>query len=378
MKREIVSGLLSLGVGMLGGCGRVDTAAEDVSSVDEEVAVAVLWNCKATCSVGGVAKKITYVDCNTNSGSAKNDAVGECKAAYGGGATVASSSCKTFRPLTQCQLPNGGGWGDPHMWSYDGIRYDIQSIGEFVLATDNETFAIQARTEQWGGSRASVQTAVAIQMEGVKVGIYLKEQPTLRINGQPAVIPCADQPIPNGQLCSGRINFENGGWLTYDANARKVAVYLADQLSHFDTFLNGSYMNTQFFAGPAIKGKVTGLLGTANADVKDDFMTRDGKVLAQPLNYTQMYEVFGNSWRISDVESLFDYKDGYGTSDFTNMAFPGGKPMTVKDLPQAVYDAAKAACQAKGIPANLMDDCILDAAVMGHETAGEVMKFGAF
>ena len=48
----------------------------------------------------------------------------------------------------------------------------------------------------------------------------------------------------------------------------------------------------------------------------------DGTVLPQPLTSDQLYNVYGNSWRVSQATSLFDYGSGQTTQTFTDLNFP--------------------------------------------------------
>ena len=56
----------------------------------------------------------------------------------------------------------------------------------------------------------------------------------------------------------------------------------------------------------------------------NDLTGRDGVVLSQsdPAYKTKLYQRFGNSWRISQAESLFDYQPGESTATFTHLDFP--------------------------------------------------------
>jgi hypothetical protein len=340
---------------MMVGCGQVESEIDDAVY---EVLVPHYWRVKGKCTgVGPKNDVIKGVSCNLSNLGAIQDLKAQC-VAYGG---VFSNG--TARMGGKCTLPNGGGNGDPHMFTADGLRYDEQALGEFVFATDHRSFTIQVREQQWGGSRASVQTAVSVDMGDVKVGVYARETPVLRINGAPAIVPCASQPVPlNGSLCNGRINFDNGGWLVVAGN--KISIYLQDEVSHLDTWLNGTYMNTQFFGGPSVSSDLVGKIGNMNGNRGDDFQTRDGAVLPQPVSFNDLYRKFVDSWRIGNTESTFDYAQGMNTQSFTDFAFPG-KPLSKADIGQAEWAKAVDACKAAGVSAEHMDDCAMDAAIMG-------------
>lgn len=223
--------------------------------------------------------------------------------------------------------------------------------------------------------QTTVQTAAAVQMGDTKVSIYANESPALRINDAPAVIQCPGQPIYAGKLCSGRVNFDNGAWLTYDAAQSKFSVYLPDEVSHLDVYTRGGYMNTEFFPSPAIAPFTSGIIGTPNKTTADDFTLRNGRVLAQPISFSDMYNVFANSWRVTDSESAFTYPTGLTTWNYTDVTFPRMQ-MVSTALSQAQRDAATATCKAAGVAANRMEECIIDAAFLGEQAVLDFVRIG--
>lgn len=345
----------------------------------------MLWKCEAKCTGSkNNNEKVKWIDCNTKhqapegwDAAAQAKGSAECAKYYGGSSTATNGHCSLLRPLSLCSLPPGGGNGDPHMVTFDGLRFEFQPIGEFILATDKQSYNIQVRTEQYGRTQTSVQTAVTVKMGDVKVGVFARESPVLRINDAPAVINCPGQLVPNGQLCSGRVNFDNGAWLTYDASQQKFSIYLADEVSHLDVVVRPSvtsgYMNTEFFPGPAQQATTVGLIGSADKNRANDFVTRDGVLLTQPLSFRDMYYTFANSWRVSEAESQFTYQPGRTTYDFTNATFPGMQ-MTSAALTQTERDTATAICKAAGVAADRMEECILDAAVLGSDAVLDFVR----
>jgi hypothetical protein len=95
-------------------------------------------------------------------------------------------------------------------------------------------------------------------------------------------------------------------------------------------------------------------------------VTRDGKPVSQPPQFDQLHRTFGDSWRISQAESLFDYASGENTEKFTDRSFPE-RERTVNDLTENQREQGRAACRLAGVtdPA-LLDQCILDVAITGQ------------
>jgi hypothetical protein len=115
-----------------------------------------------------------------------------------------------------------------------------------------------------------------------------------------------------------------------------------------------------------------GLLGPAG---KGRLVARDGTTVtyARPHNgddaYRDLYRTFGDSWRVDDRSSLFDYADGTSRSSYDQ-----------RDLPDAATNAGElsADARAKGEAAcasirdvAVRDNCIFDVGITGDEAIAE-------
>src|SRR5262249_42161988 len=125
------------------------------------------------------------------------------------------------------------------------------------------------------------------------------------------------------------------------------------------------YLNVIVGLGYSPDGAARGLLGNGNAKTDDDILTLDGKVLAQPVSFADLYHVYGESMRVDPRDSLFGEEKG---PDFAAPA----RPFYASDLDAAHYEKARAACVAAGIKVDaLLDACTLDVAVIGSPQAAE-------
>src|SRR5208337_2790706 len=66
--------------------------------------------------------------------------------------------------------------GDTHLTTFDGLYYDFQASGDFVLAQDGPEFVVQARQASGAPTwpNASVNKAVATQMGKTRVALYIE------------------------------------------------------------------------------------------------------------------------------------------------------------------------------------------------------------
>jgi hypothetical protein len=107
-------------------------------------------------------------------------------------------------------------------------------------------------------------------------------------------------------------------------------------------------------------------LGDWNGDPTNDFTARDGTVIPiSTINGTtrQIYTTFGNSWRVAQSDSLFDYLPGETTDTFSkDREFPHAL-VTAAGLGTSAHQAAERTCRAAGISdGQYLDDCVLDVA----------------
>ncbi len=242
----------------------------------------------------------------------------------------------------------GVSWGDPHLITFDQIGYEFQAVGEYDLgfSSDNR-LRVQARHQPWGGSSyVSVNTAVATQMNGQKVGLYLNPpagQSPLRVGnaGTRTVVPAAGL-----DLGAGYKIFQTGTTYKFeypDGDFMKVE-------------MNGSYLNIRVFPVLTRANTMKGLLGNFDGTLTNEFIKRDGGVIP-PLTTLALIQEYANSWKIPSVaDSLFVYDGTEAFGGFDNSSFPSATP----PADPAAFAAAQAECTAAGVQPKNINGCATD------------------
>jgi hypothetical protein len=141
---------------------------------------------------------------------------------------------------------------------------------------------------------------------------------------------------------------------------------------------------------PRQAGGYQGLLGNLNRNPDDDLQIRGGAVVpvkdayapvAQlvqglipvpvPLNqvqtafFEQLYRQFGDSWRVTADESLFDYAPGQSTATLTQRDFPSQFPTLLGVAPAQIQNATRL-CREAGVNEWMMEGCVFDVAATGQ------------
>ena len=243
--------------------------------------------------------------------------------------------------------PRPASTGDPHLFTLDGLAYDFQGAGEFVLVRSVDGgLEIQARQEPYGGpgSHVSVNTGFAFDIGGVPVSIV--RSPT----GGIAVFVQGKE-----QFFGGELPLEHGGAVRAVGGVFDVVwpdgstATVVPQLTFLDLHLA---------LHPDRQGRVIGMLGDFDGNSRNDIVTSAGEPLGSPLLATDLYGVFADGWRVDAASSLFSYIDGQSTETFTDRRFPR-RAFELSDLTTMQLEHARDVCARRNV-AVLLDQCLLD------------------
>jgi hypothetical protein len=112
------------------------------------------------------------------------------------------------------------------------------------------------------------------------------------------------------------------------------------------------------------QGQITGLLGNFDHTQPNDLVTRSGMRISTPAAFDKLYRVYGNSWRIAQAQSLFEYAPGQTTATLSDLNFP--KQFISASVVPA-HSAAESICRDAGVmDRELLNDCIVDVSLTGQ------------
>jgi len=266
--------------------------------------------------------------------------------------------------------PNGGEYtdygalgspdifGDPHMRTIDGLRYDFHGVGEFIAVKSTvDDLMVQVRLAEVAALQASKTSAVAANVAGDRVGAYLGPSSfVVRVNGEALDPKGSWVQLPNGgqaQVESDEVVFQ------WPDDTRLWVYYWGDVLDLAMTL-------------PAQRqAALSGLLGNADGDPTNEYITREGVPVDVPdesgeARREALYSEFGESWRIDAAESLFDYEPGESSDDFQAPGFPASD-LTIDDLDEVTRREAREDCISLGVTESpWLEDCIFDVGFTGE------------
>lgn len=243
----------------------------------------------------------------------------------------------------------GASVGDPHIRTMDGLKFDFQAVGEFTLVSDaSDGLEVQVRTHPYGTSREiAVNAVVAVRIASDRVIVY--QDGTTHLNGAPVGLVSGLSMLP-------------GGGRAYRFNTAHTLVW--PDGSYLLAVPRGPFLDIEVFLAPSRAGHTTGLLGNFDHTMDGDPRTRDGTTVSPNGPFELFYQVFAESWRITDATSLFDYGPGENTETFTDRTFPHRK-VVVTDVPGDRAATATAICRAAGVSDAWLESCVIDVGLTG-------------
>ncbi len=310
-------------------------------------------------------------------------------------AAMGTSSCTGN--FTFAVTSTGGGWGDPHLTTVDGVHYDFQSAGEFT-ALREEGFVVQTRqapvptattpiTNPYTGIThcVAIYTAVAAKLGSTRVTL----QPTpgaepnpksmeLRVNGKltqlgeaPMILYAsagdAGADAARGGTVDGTLTQHADGVLEI-TNARGTQLVVTPNYWENQKVW---YLNLNVYGTSAHEGTMGSIAQKSWLPALPDGSSVGPRPESASDRYQALYEKFADAWRVTDPTSLFDYAPGTNTATFTRDEWPRNNPQScaIEGQTSAVAVTEQVAQQECAGVKNTLDkaDCVFDVMITGNK-----------
>lgn len=256
---------------------------------------------------------------------------------------------------------------DPHCRTFDGLSFDCQAIGEFILIKSVPLkFQLQARF-RGADTTGTVTKGIAVVLGStptIQVSMaFSPSSPSVNIGGCPVLM------YVNG--VSRSITSGTGSpavSVTVDGIKLKIKYPNGIQIdsSVYESSTFGCYFEslTAFIPEPLISGSaITGLLGSPNRNPFDDWTTPSGGSVLPPRNdeeslFDRAYNYCTSNWCITNEDdSLFIYERGTTFRDFNKCDTPFGEPPNFDDASAELLSlcGVDSACLVDGLIGGLED-----------------------
>ena len=273
-------------------------------------------------------------------------------------------------------------YGDPHLTTTNGIHYDFQAGGEFTLLRNSDTrFELQTRqrpvstTFQPGAnaytglaSCVSLNTAAALRLGTHRVTFQPGAGPDggsrmeLRIDGSIVTLP------PQG------LNLGGGNWIARAGSTDGIDARAADGTRviitpNFWSSQGYWYLNVDIMDTPAREGILGPILGSDWLPRAPNGSSFGPKPASIPDRHRLLNERFADAWRVTNINSLFDYAPGTSTANFTFRDWPPepGQPCVIpsqKPVEPMPRERAVELCSVIK-DKEVFENCVFDATAMG-------------
>ncbi|MDI1459830.1 hypothetical protein QEZ54_02510 [Catellatospora sp. KI3] len=231
--------------------------------------------------------------------------------------------------------------GDTHEHTFSGLSYDFQASGDFIEARTSG-FEVQSRKVSGAPNWPNTSINACVGTRSGSTSVVVALGPKLYVNGK-AVL------LNSGQLALPGVVVNRSG------NTYTVVNDAGDSMK---AVVNPLYVDLSVGMG-TWPTSVRGLLANPNNDVTK-LEAADGTIFNVPLSFSDLYNVYGQSWRVPPTSNLLTACSGQV------QAGNPSRPFFANDLPQDLREQAETTCIRAEIHQAWLNNCTLDVAVLGE------------
>ncbi|MEW6438653.1 MAG: hypothetical protein AB1508_15955 [Pseudomonadota bacterium] len=278
-----------------------------------------------------------------------------------GGASPAIEFVESNNSTEWAKCGNPITWGDPHITTVNGTYYNFQGAGEYIALLDPDGTEVQVRQTPIPSDAPAnwVPPAPAnYQNDGLVSCLSGNTAVAARVGTHRATYepgPSGLQLRIDGEVTTTGEKFSDGGSVETSSDGIEILFPDGKILT-----VSGSLPQLSVeFAGLGAVGSSTeapesGLAGNVPTGSWLPRLPNGAAVGPMPAalhdRYVTLNQTFGNAWRVSNGNSLFDYEPGTSTATFTNAAWPAENAKTcsvqnVRTTPHISAGAAEEVCK---------------------------------
>lgn len=195
--------------------------------------------------------------------------------------------------------------GDPHVTTFDGVKYTVSYTGDFILYrntdyNNNFPFMVQGRFKRCNSQGCNCGVAVQVGWEvwwldrckhGMSPRYYDNTPPGVR------------QARASKAQTKSELEGNNLKWKKMDNNGNRYHIYLPNG-AMIETYTQWDYIQILFYASTEDFRRTEGLCGSFDNNPSNDFIPRNRQTSNEFRSSPEFYE----SWLVDkdDPENLFD------------------------------------------------------------------------
>lgn len=276
------------------------------------------------------------------------------------------SPTPTSTPTEDPRPPSIAGiYTDPHIVTLDGLHFDCQATGEFVLSQSKRSkFEVQARF-QGESSRGTVTTGIAVKVSSenvVQVSIAGSNSSNFEQFGACRLAMAVDGKMRKLSSGSGIDKFvsvtalDDLGFVEIELDNGVSVNFRLSQSTTFGCYLEHFKMTIPRRISDL--GDVRGLLGSPNFKASDEWQKRNGEVIPIPMDtlFEAAYNYCTKNWCTrTKEESLFTYENGESFSGLNgcNEPYKGALDFSGASEELKVLCGSDSACLVDGLVGGL-------------------------